>query len=414
VTLRLTELLTAESGWKVVAAAFSEPHDPTMEANPSGPIDGATDAGPLTALLASPAQLQAALAKGTATSVFGTDRGEHAYGDAAARALVKTWSKLALAVEGKPREVHGKGWGFSLAYVNWLKKGDPYPSRMAGLVLGVPDDHGGWSVTAVIELSRPAGQAFAVTKPDGSWNVVLVQYTGQHWSDAGPMRATFAKDAVVLLPNGEQPAADADVASAIAFLNPHADVKAASFDHFTAGGNASMAWFAAELHFTVASSEPGYGVATEKHVVRAIELLDGAAGWKVAVAAFTNVGKLQQSGSSEIADATAPGPLVQLLASPPPLASALDANALVFGTDPDERGVGAGAKKLVGGWNKLQLALDTAQKAREVHTARYGYAMTNVTLGQPGKTKAMNAFVLALPGAAGAWTVIAASYGATF
>jgi hypothetical protein len=247
----------------------------------------------------------------------------------------------------------------------------------------------------VIELSRPAGQAFAVTKPDGSWNVVLVQYTGQHWSDAGPMRATFAKDAVVLLPNGEQPAADADVASAIAFLNPHADVKAASFDHFTAGGNASMAWFAAELHFTVASSEPGYGVATEKHVVRAIELLDGAAGWKVAVAAFTNVGKLQESGSSEIADAT-------------------DANALVFGTDPDERGVGAGAKKLVGGWNKLQLALDTAQKAREVHTARYGYAMTNVTLGQPGKTKAMNAFVLALPGAAGAWTVIAASYGATF
>jgi len=232
------------------------------------------------------------------------------------------------------------------------------------------------------------------------------------WSDSGPMTATFAKGAFVLLPTGEESASDGGIAAAIAFLDPHATLKDASYDHLTAAGNASVSWFTADLHFTVTSSG-----STEKHTVRTIELLDGAAGWKVAVAAFTNVDKLAPNGSCNITHATDPGPLVNLLVAPASLAAALDAKAVVLGTDPGERGSGPDAKKLVDGWKKLQLTLDTAQKAREVHTPTYGYGMTNVKLAPSkagGHAMAMSAFVLALPGANGTWSVVAASYGATF
>ena len=109
--VRVTELLTAEAGWKVVAAAFSEPHDPTMEKNGGAPLTGATDPGPLSALLATPDKLAAALAKDA--TVFGTDRDERAYGPATGK-LVASWSKLALSIGGKPREVHGKTAGFEI------------------------------------------------------------------------------------------------------------------------------------------------------------------------------------------------------------------------------------------------------------------------------------------------------------
>jgi len=266
---------------------------------------------------------------------------------------------------------------------------------------------------AVVVLASLSTTVRADSPEDRGKAIVQAQIAAvKKWSDNSAMAATFAKDAYVLLPNGEQSASDGGIAAAIAFLNPHSTVKEATFDHLTAGGTASVSWFTADLHFTVTSSG-----STEKHVVRAIELLDGAADWKVAVAAFTNVAALSPSGSCNINDATDPGPLVNLLAAPTSLSAALDAKAVVLGTDPAERGAGPDAKKLVDGWKKLHLTLDTAQKAREVHTASYGYAMTNVKLAPSkpgGHAMAMSAFVLALPGPTGSWSVVAASYGATF
>ena len=231
--------------------------------------------------------------------------------------------------------------------------------------------------------------------------------------------ATFAKQATVLTPLGsdEVHAPNAGVAAKIAFLNPHAELKSATFDHFTAGGNAQVSWFAAELHMTIASHEPGSPAATEQHVVRAIELLDSAADWKVAVASFTNVAPLYTFGTSSIKDPTEPGPLSKLLISPDALASALADDAVVFGTDPDERGIGtAGAKALLGKWKKLTISIDPKSKVREVRTATFGYAMTNVRiLAKPGGgAYKLNAFVLALPREGGTWSAVGAAYGALF
>jgi hypothetical protein len=231
--------------------------------------------------------------------------------------------------------------------------------------------------------------------------------------------ATFAKQATVLTPLGsnEVHTPNAGVTAAIGFLNPHAELKSATFDHFTSGGNAQVAWFAAELHLTIASHEPGSSAATEKHTVRAIELLDASADWKVVVASFTNVAQLYAFGTSSIKDPTDAGPLTSLLLSPETLASALGDGAVVFGTDSGERGIGAAdAKALLDKWKKLTITLDPKSKVREVRTATYGYAMTNVRIVMKpgGEAYKLNAFVLALPGAGGAWSVVGASYGALF
>ncbi len=231
--------------------------------------------------------------------------------------------------------------------------------------------------------------------------------------------ATFAKQATVLTPLGsnEVHAPNAGVAAAIAFLNPHAELKSATFDHFTAGGNAQVSWFSAELHLTVSTREPGSPAATEKHTVRAIELLDGAADWKVAVASFTNVAPLYTFGTSSIRNPTDPGPLANLLVSPEALANALGDGAVVFGTDPGERAIGkAEAKALLGKWKKLAITFDPKSRVHEVRTATHGYAMTNVrVVAKPGgEAYKLNAFVLALPVGSGGWSVLAASYGALF
>ena len=148
--LRVTELLTADAGWKVVAAAFSEPgpvEDAQGTPEPIGNVwDKPTE---LAQLLASPVKLDAALGKDASVAVFGTSKGEIAYGGTAAHALVKSWSKLELALSGTPREGHGKGWGFALGFVDWTRKrGDKVPGRMSALVIAQPTG-GAWTVVAV-------------------------------------------------------------------------------------------------------------------------------------------------------------------------------------------------------------------------------------------------------------------------
>jgi hypothetical protein len=251
------------------------------------------------------------------------------------------------------------------------------------------------------------------TKPAPKPETVLeaqLEALKQWADDDGPMQATFAKSAIVLFPNGEEPVSEGSVGSQAAILNPGTTLKSATYDHFKSGSHDNVMWFSADLHVTTRE-----GSHTKTRTIRAIELLDGAEDWKVVVAAFTNVGKLAESGSSPIANATPADVLTKLLVAPDALAAALAPDAVVLGTDPGERGEGDGAKKLLATWHKLQLTIDAAQKTREIHTASYGYAMANVVLKPAkGDEGAMNAFVLAIPAPGGAWSVVAASYGATF
>lgn len=148
--LRVTELMTADAGWKVVVAAFTEPGAPTAhgdrEAEPEMP--GAT-AKPtaLADLLASPAKLDVALGKDASVAVFGTDLGEKAYGPRAAHAIVQSWKKLTFSRIGPVHEGRGKGWSYAMSYIDWSN--NKRTSRMCALLLAQLDAAGIPTVVAV-------------------------------------------------------------------------------------------------------------------------------------------------------------------------------------------------------------------------------------------------------------------------
>lgn len=96
-------------------------------------------------MLADPGKLEQALAPSAV--VFGTDKGEAAW-DAAAHAQLKQWSKLALSINGAPREARGKGWGFAIANVDWKQPKEKSPARMAALAIATPTASS-WQVVAV-------------------------------------------------------------------------------------------------------------------------------------------------------------------------------------------------------------------------------------------------------------------------
>lgn len=143
--VRFTELCVRDAGgWKIVAAVFDRPHRKLAAAEDDAvePIAGATAPGPLTALLASPAALAAALGTDRATFVVGTAPGERAVGRPAAARLLARWRELALTTPGVPREVHTATWGFAQAHVRWKRGGKEY--AMFGLVIAVPGADGAW------------------------------------------------------------------------------------------------------------------------------------------------------------------------------------------------------------------------------------------------------------------------------
>jgi hypothetical protein len=231
--------------------------------------------------------------------------------------------------------------------------------------------------------------------------------------------ADFTKDAVVLLSyigsRIDEP--DLELATAIAGLHPHAEMKSAKLANLVAGGNASMVWLAAELEIVVLSTEPGETPSSEVRTVRAVELLDAASDWKIVAASFVEVRGLSQRRASlgPIPSPTPAGPLTPLLAAPDKLAAAIGGDPVVlYGTDKAERAIGAAAAKaLLGKWRKLPLTIDEGDKVREVRTANWGYAMADVNIPKPGGPPfRMSAFLIALPGAGGSWSVVAAIYGA--
>ncbi len=237
-------------------------------------------------------------------------------------------------------------------------------------------------------------------------------------SDNAALLATFAKDAVVMLPRvAAKIEPDLELGGQIAGMNPHAEMKGVKLSQLVAGGTAGMAWLAAELEITVASAEPGEKPSTAAHTVRAVELLDAASDWKVVAASFTEVRSLERLRESigPIPSPTPAGPLVKLLAAPAELAAALSADpVVVFGTDKAEQAIGqAAAKALLAKWRKLPLAIEEADKVREVRAASWGFAMADVNISKPGGSPyRMSGFLVAVPGPNGSWSVVAASYGA--
>ncbi|HUC00403.1 MAG TPA: hypothetical protein VMS11_11305 [Solirubrobacterales bacterium] len=237
-------------------------------------------------------------------------------------------------------------------------------------------------------------------------------------ADNAALLATFAKDAVVMLPRvAAKIEPDLELGGQIAGMNPHAEMKGAQLSQLVAGGASSMAWLAADLEITVVSAEPGEKPSSATHTVRAVELLDAASDWKVVAASFTEVRSLEQLRESlgPIPSPTPPGPLVKLLAVPDELAASLSADpVVVFGTDKAERAVGrAAAKALLAKWRKLPLAIEEADKVREVCAASWGFAMADVNIPKPGGAPfRMSAFLVAVPGPSGSWSVVAVNYGA--
>lgn len=143
-TVRVTELATADRGWKVVVGAFSEPNTVTGRKHGPGPLAFGTPAGPLTAMLVDPSKLGVALAADPTVTVIGPKEGQRAQG-AGAKNFLAEWSGLEL--ETNAREVRGSGWGYALARLKLNVPGEKHPARLSALVLGVP---GGdrWSVVA--------------------------------------------------------------------------------------------------------------------------------------------------------------------------------------------------------------------------------------------------------------------------
>jgi hypothetical protein len=142
---RVSQLaVSAGSGWKVVASIFDWGGPPNHGA--PQPIGGATPAGQLAPLLASPKALADALATDPHVFVVGTEKSERAIGPAAAKKLLASWSQLKLSVEGPVREVETKTYGFAQAHVKWTKGKDTY--WMHALIIAVPAASG-WRVVGV-------------------------------------------------------------------------------------------------------------------------------------------------------------------------------------------------------------------------------------------------------------------------
>jgi hypothetical protein len=105
-------------GGKAVVVHVDDPRHPPGEWEVT-PIEPATAAGPLTALLADPKAMAAALLDDPAVVVLGTELAERAVGPAAARKLLRKWTRLALAIAGAPHEVRTASWSYAVANVDW-------------------------------------------------------------------------------------------------------------------------------------------------------------------------------------------------------------------------------------------------------------------------------------------------------
>jgi len=146
-TNRITQVAVSDGkAWKVVASLIGLPGG-ALSSDAPGDMAGATAAGPLAPLLASPKALAAALSADPHTFVIGTDKGERAIGPAAAKKLLTSWAKLSLVIDGKVREVETKSYGVVQGHVKWTKGKDT--RWMNAMLVAVPAPDGAWKVVGV-------------------------------------------------------------------------------------------------------------------------------------------------------------------------------------------------------------------------------------------------------------------------
>jgi hypothetical protein len=144
---RITQVAVSDGkAWKVVASLLGLEGGAMFSGAPSD-IGGATAAGPLAPLLASPKALAAALSADPHTFVLGTEKAERAIGPAAAKKLLTSWAKLSLVVDGKVREVETKSYGVVQGHVKWTKGKATH--WMDAMVVAVPAPGGAWKVVGV-------------------------------------------------------------------------------------------------------------------------------------------------------------------------------------------------------------------------------------------------------------------------
>jgi len=146
--VRGSELLTAASGWRAVAAAFSTPREPQPR-QPAFPVADPTEPGPLTALATDPGLAARSVRDDPAVAVVGLGRSDLAAGPAAARALLGKLGERRPGLQGKPHEVRTADWGFVHANVDLPLAGESLPGRAAVQLIALPDANGTWSVVSV-------------------------------------------------------------------------------------------------------------------------------------------------------------------------------------------------------------------------------------------------------------------------
>lgn len=142
-TLRLSELVV---GGKVVVMHVDDPSADRSHAEASDTFASPTEPGPLAKLIVDPAAIAKTWLDDPSTFVLGTEVGEKAVGPAAAKKLLGSWSKLALAIDGKPREVIKGGWGYAAANIVWTAKGKKTAMRATLYAVQV---NGAWKVVGV-------------------------------------------------------------------------------------------------------------------------------------------------------------------------------------------------------------------------------------------------------------------------
>lgn len=294
----------------------------------------------------------------------------------------------------------------------------PFPMSLAFVVLGALGCSAKADDVKPATKSPPAKVPSSPTPEERAKALIERQIKALPDNNAAFL-ATLASGAGLFVPSFPVKLDDPniDIGGQIAGMNPHAEMKSAKLTKLTAGGSSSMVWLAAELEITVLSSEPGEKPSTDTHAIRAVELLDAASEWKAVAASFTEARPLEQLRPTRgpIPSATAPGPLVKLLAASDELAAALASDqVIVYGTDKAERAIGQpAAKALLSKWRKLPLAIEEDAKVRETRTATWGYAMAIVNIPKPGGPPfRMSAFLIAVPAANGTWSVVAVNYGA--
>jgi hypothetical protein len=220
--------------------------------------------------------------------------------------------------------------------------------------------------------------------------------------------AMFEPGAVVLVPDARAVDPSLDLVARIA--GPGATVTIGK--NVEEGDSDGAIWLVADLEVSAGG---------KSRTVRAVELLDGAKGWKVAVASFaeTQPAKRGATTPGPIPAPTDAGPLSALLATPNKIATTLpeEDNApemFVLGTQTDERGIAYGdAKLLAYKFGKLGFALEDKDKVHEVRTPKWGYAIANVNrLAPPDQPYRTSGLVIAIPAKDGAWSTVAAVYNA--